>query len=257
MSALFRVQGIILGRHDHKEVDRWYSVFTKEHGRIDFLAKGGHKPLAKLTPHLETIAEVDLLLINGRHYEIIANVERLKAYTKIHKDLQKLILAQNALSLVALGTHPYETDPVLYEVLTHWLGFLEKLSTVSQERSAYLLGVFAIKLLAIFGYRPELHGCLQCKKGIEQGEYLWHALKGGVICKKCVCDHKEQYFSARSMTDETLKLIRFALAESFEEQLKPHLSGESLMNFHEAIESLIISHFPSIPAISLRGSCIV
>ena len=257
MSVLFQTKGIVLSRRDHKEVDRWYSVFTKEHGKIDFLARGGHKPLAKLTPHLEAIAEVELLLVNGRYYETVAGVDRTRSFSKIYKDLNRLTLAQNAFHLVHMGTRPYEVDEVLYDVLIQWLNFLESLPEISQERSAYLLGAFTMKLIAIFGYRPELHRCLQCKSGIEQGKYLWHALKGGVVCQKCVRDHEEQYFSARPMADETLKLIRFALIESFEHQLRPHLSGEHLASFHEAIESLIISHFPTIPATSLRTACAV
>ena len=66
---------------------------------------------------------------------------------------------------------------------------------------------------------------------------------------------EEQFFSAREIVDDSLKLIRFALGESFEDQLKPHLKSDALLGFHEALESLIISHFPTIPAVSVRSAC--
>ena len=74
MSLLYQTTGIVLSRRDHKEVDRWYSVYTPDKGKVEFLARGGHKPLAKLTPHLEMAAVVDLLLVHGRAYQILAGV---------------------------------------------------------------------------------------------------------------------------------------------------------------------------------------
>ena len=255
MSTLYRATGIVLSRRDHKEVDRWYSVFTKEFGKIDVLARGGHKPLAKLTPHLESYCEVELLIVRGRVFDTVAGVERLRSYRGISSDMTTLLLAQNGLHLIDNGIKPQESDPVLYEVLEQWLLFLEQSTELSTERSAYLLGSFALKLITLFGYRPELHRCLQCKNPIQKKEYRWHALKGGVICAGCLQKYNDQYFSARTIGDEALKLLRFALTESFQAQLRPHLPGGALNEFHEAVESLIISHFPTIPATSIRGSC--
>ena len=254
MSVLYRAHGIVLSRRDHKEVDRFYSVYTKEHGQIEFLARGGHKALAKLTPHLESIAEVELLLVKGRYYDTVAGVDRLYRY-RIHGDMQKQALAQHALHFIDMGTKVMEVDEMLYAVLDDWLQFLETIPVLGKERSAYLLGSLVMKLVTLYGYRPELHCCLRCKAHVEQGKYRWHALRGGVVCTSCVQSDEEQFFSARALSDDSLKLIRFALTESFQDQLKPHLKGSALMGFHEALESLIISHFPTIPAVSVRGAC--
>jgi len=52
-----------------------------------------------------------------------------------------------------------------------------------------------------------------------------------------------------------LKLIRFGMSESFASQLRPHLVGAHLSEYHEAVESLMVSHFPVIPANSIRAAC--
>ncbi len=254
MSVLYRAQGIVLGRRDHKEVDRFYSIYTKEHGKIECLARGGHKALAKLTPHLESIAEVELLLVKGRYYDTIAGVDRLYRY-RLEGTVQKQLLAQHALQFIEMGTKVMETDDMLYAVLGDWLQFLETMPEVDKERSAFLLGSLVMKLVALYGYRPELHHCLHCKTQVAQGKYRWHALRGGVVCTNCAQSDEEQFFAARTLSDDSLKLIRFALSEPFEEQLKPHLKGSALSGFHEALESLVISHFPTIPAVSVRAAC--
>ncbi|NQV89687.1 MAG: DNA repair protein RecO [Parcubacteria group bacterium] len=255
MSVLYQTTGIVLSRRDHKEVDRWYSVFTPDRGKVEFLARGGHKPLAKLTPHLESVAVVDLLLVYGRHYQTVAGVDRRRAYEGVRTDLSRQVLAYNALHLVDIGTRADEADPSIYRLIEQWLEFLDQDVTITAERAGFLLGGFALKLLGLVGYHPELRECLGCRLAIGAGQYRWHGLRGGVVCSGCTDKDQEQWFSARTMTDEALKLVRFALSEGFDAQLRPHLSGEHLTGFHEATESLMISHFPTIPASSLRGAC--
>ncbi|MBT5807706.1 DNA repair protein RecO [Candidatus Uhrbacteria bacterium] len=255
MSLLYQTTGIVLSRRDYREADRWYSVFTPDKGKVEFLARGGSKPLAKLTPHLEMIAEVELLLVFGRHYQTVAGVDRKRSFAGIYDDISKLTLAHNAMHLLDIGTRPQESDPNLYHLLSTWLAFLEKSPSLSKERAAFLTASFTLKLLALIGYHPELTSCLACRKPVSSGAFKWHALKGGVVCKTCALSNEQQWFAARAMTDSTLKLVRHALYESFENQLRPHLKGEDIAGFHEAVESLIISHFPTIPASSLRASC--
>lgn len=257
MSVLYRTTGIVLSWRDHREVDRWYSVYTAEHGKVEFLARGGHKPLAKLTPHLEMVAVVDLLLVRGRAYQTVAGVERRQGFQHIYYDLPRLVLAQNALHLVDIGTREDETDPDIYELLERWLGFLNDDVAISRERAGFLLGAFSLKLLALVGYRPELTHCLGCRQAIAPGAYQWHGLKGGIVCTNCMKIDQETWFAARPMTDEALKLVRFGLEEGFASHLRPHLKADDLFGFHEAVESLMISHFPVIPASSLREACAV
>ena len=255
MSVIYQTKGIVLSRRDHKEVDRWYSVFTPTKGKVEFLARGGHKTLAKLTPHLETVAIVDLMLIHGRAYQIVAGVDRLQSFPSIYANLPKLVLAQNALHLVDIGTRADEHDSNIYHLLLSWLEFLNDDTQISQERAGFLLGGFALKLLMCVGYRPELNQCLACRETIVSGQYQWHGLKGGVVCIGCAQRDQQQWFASRPMTDGALKLVRFGLEASFASHLRPHLRAEDLLGFHESVESLMISHFPVIPASSLRAAC--
>lgn len=258
MAYLYQTTGIVLSRKDFREADRWYSVFTKDKGKVEFIARGGHKILAKLTPHLEMVAEVDLLMVFGKTFQTIAGVERQKAYPNIYTDFSKQSLAQSALHLVDIGTSQNEHDQAVYGLIQSWLNFLEEESpSLSEERSGYILASFFWKLMTIVGYGPELYSCLSCHKNIAEKDYRWHTLRGGVVCQACVEMDQEQWFSARTINDETLKLVRFALQESFAEQLKPHLVVQAISDFHVLTESFLISHFPTIPANSLRQSCLV
>jgi len=257
MSTLFSTNAIILSRRDFQEADRWYSALTREHGKVEFRARGACKPLAKLTPHLEMPAEVELLLVNGRKYFTVAGVERRRTFPNIYSNASKLVLARNALYLADIGTKEREQDIDLYPLLVNWLSFVDQSPELTPERSGFLLSSFTLKMLALAGYRPQLTKCLSCKKSLVVDEVYWHGLRGGAVCVSCVKHDSEQWFSARKIEVNALKLVRFALERSFEDQLRPHLSGSTLSEVHEAIESLIVSHFPVIPAASLRAACLV
>lgn len=255
MTTLYQTTGIVLGWREHKEHDRWYSALTKDKGKIDFLARGGQKHLAKLTPHLEMVAEVNFLFVDGRLYNTIAGVERLKSFPNIYSNLSKLLLLKSSLSLINMGTRQEESDPILYSFLRDWLIFLESLEQTTSERAGFLLGSFVLKFMSIIGYRPELTNCLGCRKAIFPSQYKWHALKGGVVCNECVMSNNQQWFSAKPITDGVLKILRFALREDFREQTKPYLKAEDILGFHTALESLIVSHFPTIPSVSIKEAC--
>lgn len=257
MSSLYHATGIVLGSRDHREADRWYTVYTKEQGKIELLARGGSKALAKLTPHLDSPAEVHLLIVRGRQYDTVAGVERLQAFPRAQTDLSRLLLLQNAFALLAMGTHTAERDEDLYEALREWCLFVESADAFSQERAGFAFGAFGLKLLGLLGYRPELLACLSCREGILAGEFQWHALKGGVVCSSCRAKNPEQWFASRLISDEAIKLLRYALKEPFSALARPHLSAAVLGAFHETVESLIVAHFPTIPAASLRAACMV
>ncbi len=201
------------------------------------------------------VAEVELLLVSGRTFQTVAGVERRRGFPKIFSDLPKLLLVQNSLSLVDLATRPHERDPVLYHLLVDWLEFVETSTPLTDERAAFLLGSFVLKLMAVSGYRPELNLCLSCRQEIVAGGFFWHALKGGVVCEPCVKKDQEQWFSARRIDDATLKLLRFASQESFLNQTRPTLASEHITWFHDVLESYLICHFPTIPAVSMRHAC--
>ncbi|MEK7451784.1 MAG: DNA repair protein RecO, partial [Patescibacteria group bacterium] len=168
MSTLFETTALVLSWKPYREHDRSYSAFTREYGKIEFIARCGSKPLAKLTPHLETTAEVRLLLVDGRQYFTVAGTDRLCGFRSVYESLTKMTLVQNAFAFVDLGTRTHELDEHLYEFLLNWLEFIEKTPEITAERAGYLLATFALKFLSHIGYHPELDRCLVCRTAVSE-----------------------------------------------------------------------------------------
>lgn len=258
MALLYQTKGIVLGWKHHAEADRWYSVLTEDFGKIEFRARGAHKTLAKLAPHLEFMAEVELLLVHGRQYETVAGVERKRAYAGLYQDYTRLLLAKQSLYLLDVSTRPTQEDDGMYAFLQSWLLFLESLPPLRGERAAYLLSVFALRVLAVVGYEPNLGCCLLCKRNLAPQEHtlLWHPLKGGFVCRPCHVSAHRDFGGGKVLQKQTLQMLRHAAAAPFSDQLRLVLPGALLGEFHEAVESLITGHFPVVPPNTLRESCV-
>mgnify|MGYP002725685228 CR=1 FL=1 len=254
MATLTMTTGIILAKRDWREADRLYSVYTSDFGKLELIGRGARKPLAKLSPHLEFACVADFLVVHGKTMDTLASVERRQAFPGIYQDYVKTLLLHQALILLDKSIRARQKDSILFSFLHDWLIFLDTAPPLSHERAGFLFSVFALKLLSIFGHKPELTNCLSCTTPIGAGEYRWHALRGGVVCLPCTQKEADQWFAAREVDDDSLKLLRFALDNTFTDQLRPRLSGRVIASFHDCVESLLISHFPIIPAISLRAA---
>ncbi|HLD17572.1 MAG TPA: DNA repair protein RecO [Patescibacteria group bacterium] len=257
MAHLFHTTGMVLSRRDWREADRVYSVLTSEYGKLECVAKGARKPLAKLAPHLESVSEAEFLIVRGRLYDTIAGVERGRAFPGLSANLSNALLAKHSLRLVDWGTRLAQPDAALYGCLTAWMAFVEPLPPMTPERSGFLLASFALRLLGWLGYRPEFVHCVQCHMTVVSGGFRWHPVRGGVVCQPCVEKAGEGSVSVRPLSDEALKFLRFALEQPPEQLLKLELRPDLVGTFHEAVEALVISHFPTIPPVSLRGACLV
>lgn len=254
MAVLFSTPALVLTRRDWREADRIYHVLTPGHGKLELVGRGARKSLAKLGPHLESFAEVELLVVRGRAYDTVAGVERRASFSRVYQDPIKTLFASQLLLLLDQGIRVGAPDPGLYEQVASWLHALHDSPTLTPSRGAFLFSVLAIKLLAMFGHRPELSQCVSCRGSLPAGQVYWHAARGGAVCVACARADASHAGAARPIADEIVKLLRLGLAQPILDLLRVRLPGEHLLGFHEAVESLLIAHFPTIPAVSLRSA---
>ena len=257
MAALTITRGIVLSKYDFREADRLYSVFTRDHGKLELIGRGARKPLAKLASHLEFVCEADFFIVHGKTFETVAGVERQTLFSGIYEDTSKMVLTHQSLSCLDLLIKPKQVDGDLYVFLFEWLVFVDSCPVLRQERSGFLLAAFLGRCIAVLGHEPELYACLECRCSIASGSYAWHALRGGVVCRSCLDHHQEQWFSARGIQDDTLKLLRFILKHPFSDWLHPRLSSNILSEFHDIIESFLLTHTSLVPTVSLRDAICV
>ncbi len=242
--STIKTEAIILSVYSTREVDRVYRALTPKYGKVEFTGRGGQKILAKLAPHLEPFAITDIEIVKGKRSNTIISVERKFAFNGIANDLQSRTLALSSLVLLDKYTNVGDQDEALYHMLSDWLTFLNAQKDLNQGRSIFLLGSFILRLIERLGYEIEFSRCLSCKKQVKENEYRWHPGRGGLVCRVCSADAQD-WFAAREISQEALKILRFARLSSYQDLLKLSLTGELIEAYAETVHNLVLTHIPT------------
>jgi DNA repair protein RecO (recombination protein O) len=176
-----RVVGIVLRARSLGEADRVFTLFTRERGKIDAIAKGVRRGRNLLAGRLEFMNEVTLELHRGRSFEVVTEVDLRTS----HFDAIVAPDAYAAASLIAEhidAASPYEQPaPEVYALLG---GVLRAFHGGSPPLR--LLPRFEMRLLSLLGFGPELDHCVGCARPLdESAEVRLDVESGGLACGSC------------------------------------------------------------------------
>jgi len=223
---LYRAEGIVLSRRDFGEADRLLTVFTREYGKLEQIAKGVRRPSSRKAGHLELFTRVQLLAARGRELDILTQVEAIETYPQLSKDLQLVGQASYILELVKLFTVHGEVNHEIYRLLVETLARLN--SGVSPSKATRY---FELRLLELAGYRPELFLCGHCQSEIRPEAQFFSFIDGGVLCPNCGREQR----GVRPITLAALKVLRhyqrnpFSTASTVRIQKRVHQELDHLM----------------------------
>jgi DNA repair protein RecO (recombination protein O) len=144
-------QAIILRLTDYGEADRIASLFTLEHGRSSGIARGAKRSRKRFGGALEPFAHLQLQLQQGPGLARLASADILNIFPGIRQDLGKIGFAAYACELVERLTPEEEANPRLFRLLFCYLERLDQAPASPSDRR-----FFAVNLLKILGYQPEL-----------------------------------------------------------------------------------------------------
>ncbi len=145
---------IVLVRKDIKEFDQIVSLYTREQGKKDALAKGIKKITSKNSSNLEIISVVEVEIAQGKEIDHLTKVQPIKIFHRIYSDADKILLAGYIIQVFDDTVLAGEKDAALFDFL---LGFFEFLNTASTINSLSLATGFIFKFWHHLGF-GELEG---------------------------------------------------------------------------------------------------
>jgi len=143
-------EGIILARKNYGEADRIIPIYSKNYGKIAYMAKGIRRPQSRKRGHLEIFTQVRFSAAKGRGMDILTEVETINSFGQIRNSLKKVSLAYYFMEVIGKITHDGEPHPEVYNLLVKYLRRLEvefKLKSLRMN--------FIIELLMLLGYWPK------------------------------------------------------------------------------------------------------
>ena len=205
MAVHYRVSGFILKKKDIREADRVFTIYTKDLGKLEFLAKGERKIKSKLRRGLELFYLSEIEFIQGRTYKTITDVLLVKGFKRCWEDLRTLSVAykiSETLDCLIKGEEPdkeiWDLVADVFEKLDNWkISFHQLLEIGSSEKANHHLSIivkrpefiyyyFFWNFVSCLGYKPQLYKCVLCQRQLKEDVPLFFSPKeGGVICQSC------------------------------------------------------------------------
>ena len=197
---LYRVEAIVIRRRDWGEADRLLTLFTREQGKIQAVAKGARKPTSRKAGHVELFTHTRLLIARSRSIDIITQAETVEAYRPLRESLEASTLAHYFAELLDRFTGEAEADHALFDLLSlalAWLCQAEDLRLVARY--------YELRLLEMAGFRPELHHCPSCGNKLQPVDSFFSPAQGGVLCPNCGQGRRDVY----ALSLAAFKVLRY------------------------------------------------
>lgn len=173
---LLQDEALILHVKNYQTADKYVVCFTKEHGKLRFVAYGARYVKNAQGRLLQPFACLRIEVQQGQRVDKLRSCEPVRLPQGL--DVQQLAYAAVAAELTAVLTEDREPQGELYELLERTLAAIRK------RNPRLVVLSFAIKLLELIGLAPQLRHCVSC--GCEVEDEAWFSpLQGGVLCASC------------------------------------------------------------------------
>src|SRR5262245_22336536 len=227
---LYRTDALILRRADFGEADRLLTVYTPARGKLRLLAKGVRKITSRKAGHVELFMLTNMLVAQGRTWDIISQAEIVESYRDLREDLDKTSHAYYLAELIDRFTEEHDPNAPLFELLALTLAHLNYLAD-----SFMVLRYFEMHLLSLTGFQPQLHFCVACQEALQPVDNnYFHLVDGGVLCPT----HGESRPNAEIIPLAVLKVLRFLQTEPWEKVVKLQLTP----NTRQRVETLLLDY---------------
>lgn len=227
----FQTKAIVLSRQDFRENDLRIVFYTEKKGKLDLVARGAKKQLAKMAGHLEPFCLANIMIAPGKQYNYVGSVVAIDSFLRLKNDFNKLEIAGKAIQKINTLIKFEQTDAQIFYLLEKFLVILDNLKN---QNLAILLNAFYLKLISILGYKPKLCNCGNCEQKITPQGNFFSLSQSAIICSQCA--KNLNYKKSSPISDNAIKLLRLSLNSRFEKILKIKADDKNLL---KQVEKLI------------------
>ena len=225
------IHALILQRNEYGEADRMLTVFSLEQGRQRLIAKGVRRLLSTRKAALELFTHSTLLISDSPSLPNVAEASIIENFTGVKSALPRIITAHHIAEIVLKTTAEHDPQPDVYHLLAGTFRHLDR-----EEEPRLTLEAFRLKYLEALGLAPELRSCVGCGKDIIAGEHWFSAKAEGIECPECRTP------DAIPLSVNTLKLLRFFLAEDYATVGRMKLEPKDALAVRELTQQLVEMH---------------
>ena len=222
----FNDEIIILAVRNWQTADKYAVGFSKEHGKLVFLAFGARYPKSTMGRLVQPFATLQAEFYSGSRLEKLKSCSLITPPPKL--DVQQLAYIFLAAEVTEKLTEPGDPRQELYAL------WQETLPILLQHNPRLVVLSFLLKLLALAGLAPVIDSCVIC--GRDPGDSgSFSNEQGGVICDECRHQPENQ-----PLHEETRQLWQQLLTLDFRNPETFAVKGGALMELEKIIHGFIV-----------------
>ncbi len=168
------------------EGDKYLALFTDKYGRIEVFAKKAKRSKTSVLSGTELFVYGNFIVEKIRDTYKLSNVEIIRSFYDLRKDIFTLSYASFIIEFLNEVLKENSTNRNLLKLALYTLNELPK-KNLSEN---LVKCVFETRALKYLGYMPNVYGCVQCNKNIEELDtnkpYAFSIEMGGLLCEQCI-----------------------------------------------------------------------
>jgi DNA repair protein RecO (recombination protein O) len=216
----FKTEGIVLKNRVIQESDKIVTLYTRDFGKINCIAKGAKKIKSRISAKTEIFTNSYFLIAEGKNLFIITDAEIISSNIVLRENLKLFLIASSITELVDKTQADGEKNKKIFNLLKSTLKYLR-----ITPSPLLLFRIFQANLIKFSGYHPQLYKCVKC--GRDSEEFKFSPQLGGIICEKCSCsghflelDRKELLFLRFIFSKNNLFLSSFEIEEALDKKIQ-------------------------------------
>lgn len=229
MTEIISDDAIILNVKPYQIADKYVTCYTREHGKLHFIAYGARYPKNVNGRLLQPFFCVRLEAQQGSHIDKLRSAELIKLPDSF--DVTQMAYAAVAAELVSVLTEVGEPQEEIFTLLQ------QTLLLIKERNPRVIIQAFAIKLLHYAGLSPQIETCVHCGEVIEEDAWF-SALQGGAVCKPCYT--KMSGGGMDGCGQATRELWRSLLFLNMESPERFMIKGATLMELEKLLYKYIL-----------------
>ncbi len=181
------IQGIVLKRRDFMESDRMITLFTKQEGVIEIIAKGARKAGSKLAAASEPLFTGSFYIAKGKKNGYLTQFEPGVSYSKLRQDYDILTHTFSLLEIFSAVSIPGSIAPKCYDLLEEALNLLiENIPVLNVNLWT------CVHLLELEGISPSWIQCISSKNILSEDPAWFSTSFGGYISRGYEKEYKDR-----------------------------------------------------------------
>jgi DNA repair protein RecO (recombination protein O) len=192
MSEIIKTEAVVLHKIKYGDTSIIVTLFTKDHGKITAIVKGGRNPKSRLGLIVDTFNHLQIVFYkkDSREIQLISSADIISHFPNLKNDFDSLRYAQAILELVKNLTVEHEVNNKLFNGLIRIFSLIDE----SAESPVILFARFFMFFLSELGYQLQLEQCSGCgKKELSKSE-LSYNYELGIFCTDCQVNVVESYY---------------------------------------------------------------